>query len=99
LAINDENSLDEGVALLEANKVGGIVYDQVLAQSYISDHRLKKIVLSNYTLGHEEYAFALPYESHYTKAVNISIIKFQDNQMMDVFCRKHLGEQAKYCQL
>lgn len=93
-------NLEEAIDLLQDNEVGGIVYDSVIGLNYLSSHHSTKLVMSAYMFAQEEYAFALPYHSPLTRALNMSLVELQDNQQVSRICQKFIGaEQAKNCQL
>lgn len=99
LTVHTMPSLEAGVKQLIGNKHSAMVYDSLPAQVYLNSRTLDDLMLSAYTLGQEEFSFAFPYGSPYAKAINITIVKLQDSQMMSLICEKYLGDQAKYCEL
>lgn len=99
LIVHTVPSLEAGLSQLVGHKHSAMVYDSLPAQVYLNSRALNDLMLSTYSLGQEEFAFAFPYGSPYAKAINISITKLQDLQMLNLICEKYLGDQAKYCEL
>lgn len=99
LFLNTVATLPEAIQALQLGKADALVFDQVPAQDYLNAHHINNLELSDLSLAQEEYAFALRYNSPYLHPINMSIVKFQDNGLVGLFCQKYMGEQAKYCQL
>lgn len=90
---------EEGLKQIRAGKADALVFSPVKAEVYLKAHHEKNFMFSDFILGHEQYAFALPYGSPLRKAIDVSIISYQNNQSLVFYCQKYLGAQAKACKL
>lgn len=91
---------EEGLALLQSGQADAMIFSTEKADAYLKTHQLQSVfVLSDLILGHDEYAFALPYGSPLRKTMDMSIAAYQDDQSMLFYCQKYLGSQAKGCEI
>lgn len=99
LAVQVVPTLDDAVQLLQADQIDAIVYDALAAKDYLHAHEIHTLRMSEFVLGQEQYAFAVPYNSKLLKAMNLSLVQLQENNLANYFCQKYVGSQAKFCQL
>ena len=78
----------------------GVTSDILRLKDLLSTGNYKNIMLSHYLFAHDEFAFALPYNSPLTRKLNTSIIKMQDHNEIYHLCRRFLSDKdAAGCQL
>lgn len=75
LTLTYTKNLEQATSLLQETQVGGVLYDSVIAQQYLARHHLTKLMMSGFIFGQEEYAFAVPYHSRITQALNMTLVE------------------------
>ncbi len=99
LALTTVATLSEAVAKLQANQADAIIYDALAAQQYLQANDVHGLRMSDFILGQEQYAFAVPYDSFLLKGINMALVKSQENTLANYYCQKYIGSGSTYCQL
>lgn len=88
--LKPNNTLEEAIALLIANRVDGVVFDTPAIQYYLSQNPQAPLRLAEFSFTKEKYGFAFPNNSPLLEQLNVALVQLEERGIIAEIEAKYL---------
>jgi polar amino acid transport system substrate-binding protein len=86
----EQPDLEDAIALLEAGRVDGVVFDRPALQYYLTQNPDTDLQLADFTLNSEYFGFVLPHSSPLTRPLDLTIVRLREDGTIDAISDRWL---------
>ncbi|WP_165474691.1 transporter substrate-binding domain-containing protein [Legionella nagasakiensis] len=91
------NSFEEGLKLIEQDKIDGVFMDKAQAQYFIYKKNLNNLYIPPILIGQNLAAFPVQPNYPLLDLIDQTILNIQDSGFTTFICHKYLGSQSRIC--